>query len=225
MQKNILIIEDDKMLSKQVSELLQSYNYKVDRCFDGESGLVASTKNYDLIILDIMLPERDGLSFLKILRKTKQTPVIIVSAKGAEEERIKGFYQGADDYLSKPFNSTELLLRIEALLRRSEIKTTSITNQIVFDDLMLNSKKSIAKVMDSPLELTPIQFNLLWQLLLNQGEVLSKAFLYQTVMNKTLGAHDRSIDMHFSRIRRKLNEAGWSGNRIKTSHGKGYCIQ
>ncbi len=116
----ILIIEDDQELNNQLAELLCQKGYEVEQCFDGETGLIkASSDHYQLILLDVMLPKRDGFSLLNILRKSSQTPVIMVTAKGAEQERIQGFSQGADDYVAKPFSTTELLFRIEALLRRS----------------------------------------------------------------------------------------------------------
>lgn len=206
--------------------MLLNHGYKVDQCLDGEAGLSLAAKNqHQLILLDVMLPKRDGFSLLNILRKSCQTPVMILSAKGAEEERIKGFNYGADDYLAKPFNSTELLLRIEALLRRSQNDFPQEAQQLSLDGLCVDRLKSIASANEQVLELTPIQFKLLWVLLQNSGNVLSKAFLYQVVLNKTYGAHDRSLDMHLSRVRRKLMEAEWPGQRLQTVHGKGYCLE
>lgn len=223
---NILIIEDDKILNQQLTELLTLKGYKVEQCFDGETGLLkASLQQHHLILLDIMLPERDGFSLLKVLRKSSKTPVIIVTAKNAEQERIQGFSQGADDYVSKPFSTVELILRIEAILRRSHHQVAESSNQeLTVDGLTINIEKQLVFVEDKVLEFTPIQFKLLWELLLNRGEVLSKAYLYQKVLNKNIGAYDRSLDMHLSRVRRKLNEGNWQGERLKTSHGKGYCL-
>jgi DNA-binding response OmpR family regulator len=223
---NILIIEDDKILNQQLTELLTLKGYQVEQCFDGETGLLkASSQQHHLILLDVMLPERDGFSLLKVLRKSSKTPVIIVTAKNAEQERIQGFSQGADDYVSKPFSSVELILRIEAILRRSHHQVAESSNQeLTVDGLTINIEKQLVFVEDKVLELTPIQFKLLWELLLNRGEVLSKAYLYQKVLNKNIGAYDRSLDMHLSRVRRKLNEGNWQGERLKTSHGKGYCL-
>jgi len=223
---NILVIEDDKILNQQLTELLTVKGYQVEQCFDGETGLLrASSQQHHLILLDVMLPERDGFSLLKVLRKSCQTPVIMVTAKGAEQERIQGFNQGADDYVAKPFSSAELLLRIEAILRRSHHTVTESSKQeLTVDGLTINIKNQHVFVEDKVLEFTPIQFKLLWELLLNRGEVLSKAYLYQKVLNKNIGAYDRSLDMHLSRVRRKLNEGNWQGERLQTSHGKGYCL-
>lgn len=224
-QTKILIIEDDRELNQQLSELLGSKGYCVEPCFDGEDGLIqAASTHYDLIVLDVMLPKRDGISLLTMLRKTSQTPVIMVTAKGAEQERIIGFTQGADDYVSKPFNPTELILRIEALLRRSLPQHEIKHSELNLDNLTLDYSKQVAQVDGSSIDFTPIQFKLLWELLLHKGETLSKAYLYQQVLNRNIGAYDRSLDMHLSRLRKKLNEANGPGERLQTSHGKGYCL-
>ncbi|TYK65397.1 response regulator transcription factor [Colwellia echini] len=222
----ILLIEDDKVLNCQLNDLLIAKGYKVEQCFDGEQGLIrASSQQHHLILLDVMLPERDGFSLLKVLRKSCQTPVIMVTAKDAEQEKILGFSHGADDYVAKPFNPTELLFRIEAILRRSHDRNTEIVSQEVnIDGLTINYQQQLAFIKDDVLDLTPIQLKLLWELAINKGEVLSKAYLYQRVLNRNIGAYDRSLDMHLSRVRRRLNEANWQGERLQTSHGKGYCL-
>lgn len=225
---SILVIEDDQTLNQQLCQLLNKKGFQVCAQYDGESGLTEAIKGlYDLIVLDVMLPKRDGFSVLKLLRQTLQTPVIMVTAKNAEEERIKGFQKGADDYLPKPFNSTELLLRIDALLRRSRADKTALVTQqqLNLDGLALCKANKCANINSQSIELTSTQFSLLWALLSNQDEVLSKPFLYQTVLKKAYGIHDRSLDMHLSRIRRKLDDAGWQGERLQTVHGKGYCLR
>lgn len=222
----ILVIEDNKELNQQLTEVLRSRGYEVEQCYDGDNGLNRASSGYhNLILLDVMLPVRDGFSLLSMLRKTCQTPVIMVTAKGAEQERIQGFSQGVDDYVAKPFSTAELLLRIEALLRRSAPTAIEpIHQEFKIENLLVNSKDQSVFVGSESLDFTPIQFKLLWELLLHRGEVLSKAYLYQRVLNRTIGAYDRSVDMHLSRIRRKLNNANGPGDRLQTSHGKGYCL-
>ncbi|WP_444946798.1 response regulator transcription factor [Microbulbifer sp. VTAC004] len=225
-QFNILIVEDDRELNNQLSEMIQSAGYQVNACYDGNSALFQAAKQqHQLILLDLMLPEMDGISLLKILRKTNQVPVIILTAMGAEEERITGLRHGADDYVAKPFNKTELLLRIEALLRRSQPVQAETLNHMEIDNLHLNLNTQKAFAGELAIEFTAIQFKLLWELAVHRGEVLSKAYLSQQVLNRTLGAYDRSLDMHLSRIRRKLAGAGWRGDRLQTVHGKGYCLK
>ena len=223
---SILVVEDDKELNQQLSELLVSNQYHVAQCYDGEHGLVqAASGQHQLVLLDVMLPKRDGFSVLKMLRKTCQTPVIMVTAKGAEQEKIEGFSQGADDYVAKPFSTGELMCRIEALLRRTTSQTREHKpTQIEVGNLKLNTTDFSVSVGEVEIEFTPTQFGLLWELLLHKGEVLSKAYLYQRVLNRNIGAYDRSLDMHLSRVRKKLNEAGGPGERLRTSHGKGYCF-
>jgi len=224
---NVLLIEDDTTLSSYLKDLLTKSGYCVEQCFDGEVGLqLALKQQYHLVLLDKMLPKLDGVSLLKLLRKSSQVPVIMVSAKGAEEERIVGLSHGADDYVAKPFNTKELLLRIESLLRRSQ-SNTQITNQfeITVDGLYLNAATQSIQVNSQSIEFTPIQFKLLWELVANKNKVICKSSLYESVLNKKYGAYDRSLDMHLSRVRRKLTLANWNGERLQTVHGKGYCFK
>lgn len=222
----ILVVEDDKQLNGQIADLLRKKDYLVEQCFDGENGLLlASTGQFQLILLDVMLPERDGFSLLKMLRKSIETPVIMVTAKGAEQERIQGFSQGADDYIAKPFNTTEFLLRVEAILRRSTAKVLDETvKEIKLDNLIINANAYSVVVNSHTLDFTPTQFKLLWELILHQGEVLPKSYLYQKILNRPYSSYDRSLDMHLSRVRKKLNEFDGPGYRLQTSHGKGYCL-
>lgn len=222
----ILIVEDDTQLNLQMTELFSSAGYGVESCFDGNTALAEMGKqHYQLLVLDLMLPQLDGISLLRQLRGSNQIPVIIVSAKGAEEERILGLKHGADDYISKPFNPTELLLRMEALLRRCHNIQAPTHRTLNIDQLQLNRLEQEACFKKNKVELTPIQFNILWELALHQGQVLSKAYLSQTVLHRSLTSHDRGLDMHVCRVRRKLKESGWDGNRLQTVHGNGYCLK
>lgn len=222
----ILIIEDDPVLSDQLADLIRRSGHGTDQCHGGDRGLeLASRQEHHLILLDVMLPERDGFSLLDVLRRTSQVPVIMVTASNAEEQRIRGLGKGADDYVAKPFNTTELLLRIEALLRRCYPQRQQEQHEIVrLEGLEVDRVRQHASAHGRLLDLTPIQFKLLWLLLLNRNEVLTKAYLSQTVLKRALGEHDRGIDMHLSRVRRKLKQAGWQGERLRTMHGRGYCL-
>ncbi len=223
---NVLIVEDDSVLGNQLCEFLTAEGFFVDVCVDGGSGFkAAASGRYQLILLDIMLPQLDGVELLSQLRQHSQVPVIILSAKGAEEERILGLRKGADDYVSKPYSSQELLLRIEALLRRCHSQAERLPLSIYrLDRLHIDTVKGSAEVDSTELDLTPIEFKLLKTLIVSVGEVLSKAFLYQSVLNRPYSTYDRSLDMHFSRMRRKLYNAGWDGARLQTVHGKGYIL-
>ncbi|MCG7654184.1 response regulator transcription factor [Alteromonas sp. Cnat2-8] len=223
----ILIIEDDITLNKQIAALLKDRGFDVHQCHDGNQGLVTALRErFDLILLDVLLPNLNGFSLLSQLRKRKQTPVIMVTACGAEQERIKGYSNGADDYMPKPFSFVEMMLRIEALLRRSlNVKSNEVTrNSIVVDEITLDRRNQKANFAGKALDLTSTQFKLLWVLLENQNEVLSKPLLYQTVLERSFSRYDRSLDMHMSRVRKKLIEAGMSPTRLATQHGKGYLF-
>ena len=223
----ILIIEDDQSLNKQISEILSDRDFYVEQCFDGEAGLEKALHNkFDLILLDVLLPKLDGFSVLKRLRTCRNTPVIMITACGAEEERIKGFNRGADDYLPKPFNIEELMLRINALLRRTmNTKNNAFKpSQLNVDEFSLDRNTLHIQYDNQSTIFTAIEFNLLWTLLENQTEVLSKPYLYQAVLEREFSAYDRSLDMHISRIRRKLTAIGMFADRLKTVHGKGYSL-
>ena len=224
---HILIVEDDKVLNDQLAELLRNKGFVIDQCHDGQQGLLSALKNkFDLILLDVLLPSSNGFLVLKTLRKTCQTPVIMITACGAEQERIEGFTKGADDYLPKPFNLMELMLRIDVLLRRTYKLNAKSSQQRVLqlDRLSLDKFNQGIIYHEQPITLTPIQFRLLWCLAQSQYEVLSKAYLYQTVLDKSFSLYDRTLDMHISRVRKKLVEAGMPTERLVTVHGKGYCF-
>lgn len=223
----ILIVEDDVTLSDQIAQLLQSRGIQTRQEYDGNAGLEAVLEvNFDLVLLDILLPSLNGLSLLNQLRQVKQTPVMMITASGAEQERIEGYRKGADDYLPKPFNFTEMMLRIDALLRRSKSASdvTVQKSEITTGSLYLNRIGQFTRYHNTVLDFTPIQFKLLWMLVENKGETLSKAFLYHSVLNKPFSRYDRSLDMHLSRVRKKLVEAGMPSERMVTVHGQGYLF-
>lgn len=224
----ILIIEDDRTLNHQVNSLLEERGYETVQHFDGRQGLVSALSNvYDLIIMDVLLPGLDGFNLLSRLRQKRETPVMMLTACGAEQERITGYSNGADDFVSKPFNVTELLLRIEALLRRTRSYVAEQTDQNVLHTtaFQLDRKNNRVTHEHRELVLTPLEFKLLWALVKKQGEVLSKPYLYQSVMNRDFSRYDRSLDMHLSRVRRKLTKADIDASCIETVHGEGYCYK
>ena len=223
----ILIIEDDPTLGGQLRQLLHGCGYAVDHYDDGEAGLRAALScEAQLILLDVKLPGLNGFSLLKRLREIKQTPVIMLTACGAEEERIRGLRHGADDYLAKPFSVEELTLRIDAVLRRTRTawkEPVSEPAQLETNGLRLDRLSQSVHVGAQVIDLTPTQFRLLWQLMSQRGEVLTKAFLYRLVFEREFSRYDRSLDMHISRIRRRLQQAGLA-DPIQTLHGRGYLF-
>ncbi len=227
-KSSILIIEDDHRLSFQLSEMLQASGFKTNTADDGEKGLaVALGETFNLILLDVGLPGTDGFTLLKSIRQQQQTPVLMLTAHGAEEERITGLKNGADDYLSKPFNFTELLLRIEAILKRSQglARHDLFSPRLDRHGLVLNRQLQQVRFNETPVTLTAVQFRLLWTLLSHAGQTLSKPMLYRQVLERDFSRYDRSLDMHISRIRRKLINAGMAADCIQTLHGSGYRLQ
>ena len=224
---NILVVDDDSDINEQVSNLLSEQGYRVEQCFDGQQGLVAAvSQNFDLVLLDVLLPGLDGISVLNQLRKTRQTPVMMITACGAEQERIVGYSQGADDYVPKPFNFKELLLRVEALLRRSmnNGETRADCEEVQIGDLRMHRRYQTVEIGGQEVTVTPIEFRLLWMLVIHRNEVLTKAYLYPLVLERNFSCYDRSLDMHLSRVRRKLTDAGMALDRLQTVRGKGYCF-
>jgi two-component system response regulator PfeR len=224
----ILIVEDDVKLNEQLTHLLQAQGFEISQALDGEQGLLmALSEQFDLILLDVSLPCKNGYAVLKVLRQSRTTPVIMVTAHGAEEERITGFRNGADDYLAKPFNLTELLLRIEAILRRSKPQN-KVTQQNLetLKRAGIEADKNRQQVLfdGKRITFTPIQFKLLWTLMQHPTQTLSKPTLYRLVLEREFSRYDRSLDMHMSRVRRKLIAAGMPPDRLQTIHGTGYML-
>ncbi|MFM2588078.1 response regulator transcription factor [Vibrio sp. TBV020] len=224
----ILLVEDDPLLNQQLTALLQTQQYQVTNLDCGALALSAlSQQQFDLVILDINLPEVDGFGLLNYIRAHSNTPVVMLTAYGAEEHRIRGLRYGADDYISKPCNFTEVSLRIEAILRRSGVNPSANSNRYLeYQELKLDRHEYEVTVEgSSKVTLTPIQFKLLWTLVQNYGSVQSKPYLYQMVLEREFSPYDRSLDMHLSRIRKSLVQLGMPQDRIQTMHGKGYLIR
>lgn len=223
-ETRILLIEDDNEVSDTVAAVLKNKGYHIQQCYNGADGLMtAINQPFHLILLDKLLPGLDGLELLQRLRQHRDTPVIMLTACGAEKDRIDGFNSGADDYLPKPFSLPELLLRVSALLRRTLPQDNRHEQHLIVQgDLKLNRRELQLWVCGGEVSVTPIEFELLWELLSYHNEVLSKPFLYQRVLRREFSRYDRSLDMHLSRIRRKLTSAGLTADRLKTVHGKGY---
>lgn len=222
----ILVVEDDQTVNELLVSTLGESGFNIKTAHDGEQGLsLALNDDFDLILLDVMMPLRDGLSVLSELRKHKSTPVLFLTAKGAEQDRISGFQTGADDYLTKPFNVVELNLRIEAILRRTrpvELSQRS-TKGLQTQGIQFDPFSFMVTVNNSEVILTPLEYDLLETLVQQCDEVLTKAYLYQQVLKRNFSQYDRTLDMHVSKIRKKFNASGIVGNVIKTVRGQGYC--
>lgn len=220
----ILIIDDDEDLCELVGEYLEVEGFEVESVHDGVSGLEkAKDSRQDLVILDVMLPSKNGFDVLRDLRKESSQPVLMLTARGDDMERIVGLEIGADDYLPKPFNPRELVARIRAILRRVEkAKTPGPAEKVVVEDLEISKAGRAAVLAGNKLDLTAIEFDLLVALAEHAGEVMRKEKLSVEVLDRELSPFDRSLDMHVSNLRKKLGKTKESENRIKTIRSVGY---
>ncbi|WP_428553373.1 response regulator transcription factor [Pseudomonas edaphica] len=226
---SILAIEDDPVLGAYVHEQLGRCGFQVTWCQNGQQGLqMARDQVFDVVLMDILLPGMDGLSILTRLRQHHATPVILMSALGAEADRISGFRLGADDYLPKPFSMVELRVRIEAILRRVALDRRPLPLRLPARDdarsLRFDDELYDVFFQEHWAGLTRSEYRLLETLHRSADEVLSKAFLYQHVLQRGYAPHDRSLDMHISQIRRKLKAIGYSEREVRTVWGKGYVL-
>lgn len=220
----ILVIDDDAELCELLSELLGEEGYTVESAGDGKRGLArAEEKAFSLIVLDVMLPGLNGFEVLQRLRKTSRTPVIMLTARGEDVDRIVGLEMGADDYLPKPFNPRELVARVRAIHRRAAAPAAAGVEALRADDIELLPSARSARIGGRDLDLTTAEYDLLDALVRKAGAVVSREELARVVLGRRLAAYDRAIDMHVSNLRRKLAQHS-SGERIKTVRNTGYIL-
>jgi len=221
-KSRVLIIDDDTELTGMLAEYLESEDFMVDQVHDGLAGVTQAQNNsYDAIVLDVMMPKMDGFSVLRELRPTNTTPVIMLTAKGEDIDRIVGLEMGADDYLPKPCNPRELIARIKAVLRRTQL-APPVQDEIISGDLKVVPKARKAYLSDEELPLTSSEYNLLEALARQVGLVVDKETLSEQALGKKLTAYDRSIDMHMSKLRQKLGDD--EQQLIQTVRGMGYQL-
>ena len=224
----ILIIDDDVELCSLVTEYLESEGFQIEAVFDGERGLEkALTGEYVLLVLDVMLPGINGFEVLRRLRGSSRLPVLLLTARGEDVDRIVGLEIGADDYLPKPFNPRELVARIRAILRRTQTGKSAAESlpQIVrVGDIELDPATRIVKHAGKPVELTSVEFTLLEVLLREAGRVVTRERLATSVLSRKFSPFDRSIDMHVSKVRKKLGDTEAGPEYIKTVRGVGYIF-
>lgn len=220
--ERILIVDDDVDLYQLVSQFLEPEGFQVDAAHDGPKGLErALSGDYSLIVLDLMLPDMGGLEVLRHLRVKSSVPVLILTARGEDVDRIVGLEIGADDYLPKPFNPRELLARIRAILRRTR-EVPGPDDKLKVGDVELDPGTRKVQRAGEKIELTAVEFNLLEQLLRSAGRVVERENLAQEVLGRKLSAFDRSLDVHVSNLRKKLGDRFDGEERIQTIRGVGY---
>lgn len=217
----LLLIEDEAALRNTLKINLKEQNYKVMTAADGYEGLEkALDKTPDLVLLDLMLPGMDGLSLLRALREKSDVPVLILTAKGSELDKIMGLESGADDYLTKPFSLGELFARVRALLRRAN--QTRMRDKIVSGHISLDLVSRRAVVGGRDIDFSPKEFSLLAELIRNQGAVLSRDFLLNHVWGVDYIGDPRTVDVHIRWLREKIEENPSQPTLIQTVRGIGY---
>ncbi len=221
----LLLIDDDTELCDLLNEYLTAQGFIINIEHDGEAGLNrALSQDFDLILLDVMLPKLEGFDVLKQLRQKKLTPVIMLTARGEDFDRIFGLELGADDYLAKPFNHRELLARVKAITRRIEhINANNKPEKYKVNDINILPKSRQAFVIDQQLTLTGTEYEILVLLVNNVGDIVSKETISHQVLGRNLAPFDRAIDMHVSNIRKKISQHV-SDEKIKTIRGSGYIF-
>ena len=226
MTERILMIEDDASLASMVGEYLHAAaGMQVDTAHDAASGLAALSRvKPDAVILDVMLPDLDGFEVCRRIRAHSGVPVLMLTARGEDTDRIVGLEIGADDYLPKPFNPRELLARLRAILRRSAGARPSTRDVMRFGRLEIDPASRRVTLGDTPCALTGYQFDLLHALASNAGRVMSREQLMDRLRSETLEAFDRSIDVHVSRIRAAIEDEPHRPRRIITVRGAGYVF-
>jgi len=219
-----LIIDDDEELTELVSEYLSAEGFEVEAVHSGDEGLGrAKNGGYDLAVLDVMLPGMNGFEVLRNLREVSSLPVLMLTARGDDNERIVGLEIGADDYLPKPFNPRELLARLRAILRRVEGSVhEGLPERLSVDDVELVTAARSVTVGGEPVTLTSLEFDLLAALLNEAGKTVRKEDLSEKVLERKLSPYDRSLDMHISNLRKKLGLRADGSERIKTIRSAGY---
>jgi two-component system response regulator CpxR len=221
------MVDDDIELCQLIGEYLAQENFSVTAIHDGaDAAAKINSDKYDLIILDVMLPNKNGFEVLKEINYLKKTPVLMLTAKGDELDRIVGLEMGADDYLAKPCNPRELVARVRSIIRRAEAIPPQLLGAeeqtITLQDVVIEPSKRELTVAGKVLDLTATEYQILLLLMQNHGELVTRETISEQCLGRRLMAYDRSIDMHISHVRKKLGQDQRSNERIKTIRGVGY---
>ena len=223
----LLLVDDDIELTELLSAFLKLEGFEVQTANNGMEALKILNETHQLVLMDIMMPVLNGIETLKEIRKRSNVPVMMLTAKGDDIDRVLGLELGADDYLPKPFNDRELVARIRAILRRSVSPSNNIDNTkeiLSFENVTLYLTRQTAMYDEKNLNLTDYEFKILHRLIESKGDIVTREELSLEVLGKTLSPFDRSLDMHISNLRRKLPERESKLSWFKTLRGKGYLL-
>ncbi|GEQ15973.1 MULTISPECIES: response regulator transcription factor [Clostridium] len=226
MSENILIVDDDKEIRDLISLYLEADRFYTDKAADGVEALIKlEEKKYSLVILDIMMPKKDGIETIIEIRKKYKMPVIFLTAKSQEIDMINGLTLGADDYISKPFSSLELIARVKAQLRRYTILNLNSDEKIIrVGDLVLNTEMHEVTVKGNEVRLTPTEYKILEVMCRNRNKVFTVEELYEFIWKEKYSVSDTSIMVHITKLRRKIEKDSKNPEYIKTVWGIGYKI-
>lgn len=227
MDTRILIVDDEALLVKGLKYSLEQDGYIIDSAYDGKEALdKANKEEYNLIVLDLMLPGMDGLEVCQKIREKSQVPIIMLTAKGEDINKILGLEYGADDYLTKPFNILELKARIKAILRRATTKETKIGEQVIqIDDFTINTLGRKVSVRGGEINLTAKEFDLLLLLASNPGKVFTREELLEIIWGYEYFGDLRTVDVHIRRLREKIEKNSSQAEYILTKWGVGYYFR
>ena len=223
----LLLVDDDVELTELLSSLLTLEGFEVETANNGLEALQKLDESHELVLLDVMMPKLNGLDTLKEIRKVSNVPVMMLTAKGDDIDRVLGLELGADDYLPKPFNDRELVARIRAILRRSVSPSNNVDDKkeiLSFENVTLYLTRQTAMYGEENLNLTDYEFKILQRLIELKGDVVTREELSLEVLGKILSPFDRSLDMHISNLRRKLPERESKLPWLRTLRGKGYLL-
>ena len=226
-EARVLLVDDDRELCQMLSEYLDAEHFDVKSVHDGGDALAELQANhFEIVILDVMLPSVGGFDVLRTLGASYETPILMLTARGDDVDRIVGLELGADDYLSKPFNPRELVARIRAILRRANSRTGGgrVPDELTVGPIILHTGTRQVRVADRPVALTGAEFRVLELLMRSAGQVISRDSMTEQALGRKLAAYDRSIDTHISNLRRKLELEAGKNPEIKNVRGSGYTL-
>ncbi|QAA32495.1 response regulator transcription factor [Clostridium manihotivorum] len=227
MMEKLLIVDDDNDILDMVKTYFKD-EYEIISAKDGEEGLkLLREQSYSIVLLDIMMPKIDGYSMLTKMREFTDTPVIFLTAKGEQLDKVKGFIKGCDDYVTKPFDFTELSFRIKAIIKRTSNNSSPVQNKklLSIKDLEINLEEYTVKRSEEEIKLTPKEFEILKLLTANKGRIYSTKNIYELIWKDTFLGNDNSVLTHIRNLREKLGDQVKSSKYIKTVWGVGYKVE
>ncbi|MFN0072886.1 MAG: response regulator [Chloroflexota bacterium] len=224
-KRRVLVVDDDENIVKLVSMYLEKDGYRVERAHDGRDAIAQFRRTKpDIVVLDLMLPEIDGLGVCRSIREQSDVPIIMLTARTTESDKLIGLDQGADDYVTKPFSPRELLARIRAVLRRAPSDESAGPIELRHGDLVLNIREHVAYIRGEQIALTPTEFSLLQTMLQSPGQAFTRGQLIDRAFGHEFDGFERNVDVHINSLRKKIEDQPGQPNYIRTVYGVGYKL-